>query len=60
MSENVAWTLLSQDRSSSIRNVAKPGLHRSSRERMLEGNRCDQNKLDRAVCERLRAIHHLV
>ncbi len=39
MSENFAWTLLPKDRSSSIRNVANPRLHRSRREHMLEGKR---------------------
>jgi hypothetical protein len=60
MRENVAWTLVPKERSSSIRKVANPRLHRSSRERVLEGNRYEQNKLGRAVCERLRAIHRLV
>ncbi len=58
MRENVAWTLLPKERSSSIRKVVTPCLHRSSREHMLKGNRDEQNKLGRTVCERLRAIHH--
>jgi hypothetical protein len=39
MRENVAWTLVPKERSSSIRKVANPRLHRSSREHVLEGSR---------------------
>ncbi len=40
--------------------VANPRLHRSSRERVLEGNCYERNKLGRALCERLRATYRLV